>query len=52
MGLKEKEMEITAGFIHKGLKNPEFDKILIAVGDVVLDLCSGLPVYENVKEGD
>ena len=34
------------------LKKPESDKILIAVGDAVLELYSGLPVYENVKEGD
>jgi hypothetical protein len=34
------------------LKNPESDKILIAVGDTFLDLFSGLSFYENVKEGD
>jgi len=45
-------MEITAGFIHKGLETLESDKILIAVGDAILDLCSGLPIYEYVGEGD
>ena len=45
-------MEITAGFMHKVLENSESDKILIAVGDAVLDLCSGFPIYEYVEEGD
>jgi hypothetical protein len=44
-------MEITAGFIHKDLETPQFDKIRIAIGGAVLDLCSSLAIYEYVEEG-
>ena len=46
-GMKEKEMEVIAGFIARALNNVGDDALLKSVGDDVRELCRKFPVYPN-----
>ena len=50
-GMKEGEMKIIAGFIHKVLGNPGSESLLAEVQEAVLDLCSGFPIYQHMEGG-
>jgi glycine hydroxymethyltransferase len=46
-GMKEKEIEIIAGFIKEALNNPGNENILSRIKDDVRGLCSQFPVYRH-----
>lgn len=48
-GMKEEEIKVVAGLIHKALENPEEEKIQQEVREDVLDLCRSFPVYEYLE---
>lgn len=43
-GMKEKEMETIADFIHSVLSNPESEEVRIKVRGEIAELCDGFPV--------
>ncbi len=46
-GMKEKEMEMIAGFIDRAIQNFENDPELAKIKKEVNELCSGYPLYKN-----
>lgn len=44
-GMKEREMEIIAGFIDRALNHVGDDKVLSSIADDVRELCKKFPVY-------
>ncbi|OGQ83154.1 MAG: serine hydroxymethyltransferase [Deltaproteobacteria bacterium RIFCSPLOWO2_12_FULL_60_19] len=51
-GMKEKEMEIIAGFIARALNNVTDESVLKSIGDDVRELCRKFPVYPNRRMKD
>jgi len=46
-GMKEKEMEIIAGFIKEALNNTDNGKVLSRIKDEVKELCNKFPMYKH-----
>lgn len=46
-GMKEKEMDIIAGFISEAFNNPGNEKVLSRIKDDVRELCSQFPIYRH-----
>lgn len=46
-GMKEKEIEIIAGFIKEALNNPGNEKVLSRIKEDVRVLCSQFPIYRH-----
>lgn len=46
-GMKEKEMDIIAGFISRGLNHVGNDEVLKSIADDVSELCKRFPVYPH-----
>jgi glycine hydroxymethyltransferase len=46
-GMKEKEMEVIADFIHRALQKVGDDSALKGIGKEVRDLCSQFPMYKG-----
>jgi glycine hydroxymethyltransferase len=46
-GMKEKEMDVIAGFITEAFNNPGNEKVLSRIKDDVKELCSQFPMYSR-----
>lgn len=46
-GMKEKEMDVIAGFIKEAFNNPGNEKVLSRIKDDVRELCSQFPMYSR-----
>jgi glycine hydroxymethyltransferase len=46
-GMKEPEMEVIAGFIHRGLGHAGDDAALARLGEEVRELCARFPIYRH-----
>ncbi len=48
-GMKEKEMEIIAGFIDEAVKNKDNDTALKGISEKVEKFCAGFPIYPGFE---